>query len=545
MITRIAILSLLILLAGGIETAAGQPIGDLTNRFVEARVRSVETAGKTRTFTFSIQDVSGSFNGFVLSGRATGDYRRGFVRFLENGRWTEWRPLRYLEGQTGPVFFAGYRDETYREGVPFELRFDTGPNDTIEIVQIGVFDNREDDDARIQQGEAGIEWPAGGGAVIPPKLIPRSEWGASPFAGNPVPLAQPSYNRMTFHHAACCAARTYEEGLAQVKAIQDFHQNVRGWSDIGYHFLFDQAGRLYQGRPFLDNRTDLSRPPVLAMGAHVGGANTGNIGVSLLGCYHPPEGPSCVDVASPALLDSVVTLYAYLSEQYRVDAANLLGHRDQSATACPRDNNYPLLPCLRDRIRELILTGNAPIAVAQLDASPGDAGVVRLSWTFLDVFDVAAYRIDRVHDGDTLTVFTSSDLQTASTLDASLPTGGGYEYHLLAVSSTGREQRLSTANVSVDQPAGFVLAAAFPNPTHGPTTLRYYMEHEGIVHLQVFDANGRLVQTLVDAFQEGDRWHLTRFDVGELAGGVYFYRLRVEGFSDIAFDRTGTLLVVR
>ena len=539
------IFSVLFLSLPVISTATAQRLGDLTDRFATVEPLATETAGKTRSTSFTIQNIDGSFNGFVLKGNATGNYRQGFTRFFEDGRWSGWKPLRYMEADLGPTFLSGYRDENFRENVIVELRFDTELIDSIEITEFGVFDNRNDDDALATISKPAVELPLAQGAVIPPNLIPRSEWGARPFAGNPVPLAQPSYTRMTFHHTAGLSPSTYQEGITRVKAIQDFHQDVRGWSDIGYHFLFDAQGRLYQGRPFLDNRTNLDRPPVLAQGAHVGGANTGNIGVSLMGCFHPPEGNNCIDVASPALIDSVVTLYAYLSEQYRVDAADLFGHRDQGATACPGDNNYALLPDVRTRIRALIASGNEPIAAASLHADADEEGVVRLAWSFSSINDVARYRIDRSTRGDTITVFQTSDLTAIQTVDATPPTSGNYEYHLFATSSTGREQRLSTAIVDVNSREGFVLTENFPNPVTSSTTIRYYLEHDGIVHLLIYDASGRLIETLVSEFQDGDQWYASEFNTFDLASGTYFFRLRVEGFSDVAYDKTRTMQILR
>ena len=159
-------------------------------------------------------------------------------------------------------------------------------------------------------------------------LIPRAAWGAESFRGTPIPLNRPDYVNITFHHTAGFGALTLEEGLQQVKNIQDFHQNGRGWSDIGYQFVMDRSGRLYQGRPFLNNGVPFEEGPPLAQGAHVGGHNTGNIGVSVLGCYHPPEGSSCRDQMTPAALDSLLTMFAYLVERYGAPPENIMGHRD-------------------------------------------------------------------------------------------------------------------------------------------------------------------------------------------------------------------------
>ena len=439
-----------------LPTEAVAQVDDLVMAKVEVEFIKTTTAGKTISYAFAVPQLLHDYNGIILSGSATGNYKQGFVRFLDDATWTEWQPLKYLSTSTENFVLAGFRSNNYRSGNAFELRFDLPGGTTVDITEIGVFDNRLDDDQlNANKSNQPVQIQRSTATISPPTLIARGTWGADDFIGNPIPLANPGYNRMTFHHAACCSASTYDEGIAQVKAIQDFHQEVRGWSDIGYHFIFDQSGRLYQGRPFLDNLTNLDQAPVLSQGAHVGGANTGNIGVSVLGCYHPPEGGSCVDVMSTALRDSLVTLYAYLSERYGVTTDNLFGHRDQSATSCPGDNNYALLPALRIEIDELILSGGQK------------------------------------------------------------------------------------------RPESFFLAESFPNPFHASTTIRYYLDHEGIIRLKVYDATGRLVSTLVDTYQEADRWYTAVFDAGNLSNGTYFCRIQVEGFSDVVFDQTQPLVLVR
>ena len=335
-------------------------IDDLIQHRSEASFIESTGAGKAKSHRIGIAKSENSFNGLILAGSTSDDFSNGFVRFEDNGTWSPWYPLQYLETSTQDLFLAGYRSEVYRSDANVELLFED--TESVQIFDVGVFDNRLDEDRLPADGQKrSTSLKQQTNALAGPDLIPRSEWGADPFTGGePIPLARPSYDRMTFHHAACCSASTYAQGLAQVKAIQNFHQDVRGWSDIGYHFVFDQSGRLYQGRPFLDNSTNLSQPPLLAQGAHVGGNNRGNIGVALLGCYHPPEGSTCLDEMSPALRDSVVAFYAYLSDEYGVSTENLLGHRDQTATSCPGDHNYAQLPALRLDINDFVRNGGLP-----------------------------------------------------------------------------------------------------------------------------------------------------------------------------------------
>lgn len=109
------------------------------------------------------------------------------------------------------------------------------------------------------------------------------------------------------------------------QAIQRLHMRQRGWADIGYHFLVDGLGELYEGR-----RLNIR-------GAHTGGFNTGSVGVCLLGNFDVVE-------AAAAPLATLRALAGYLREAYTV--THMAGHRDfqPGATSCPGDSLWPLLP---------------------------------------------------------------------------------------------------------------------------------------------------------------------------------------------------------
>ncbi len=440
--------------------ANAQSLADFNVVPVQLGAPRTEAAGKTAHIHYAPDAVSHPYNGILVSGQTSIPEPKGWVRF-DSDPDGAWKPLTFLKSSRTAPFIAGYRGEIFRDGEEFTLRFERAEGEELVILEAGVFDNRQDDDraAGEKRGADAVAPPSHPASMVPPPaLINRAEWNADPFIrGTPVPLAQPRYSRMTFHHAACCSAYSYEEGLRQVKAIQDFHQDVRGWSDIGYHFVLDQEGRLYQGRPFLDQSPTLDAAPVLAQGAHVGGFNVGNIGVAVLGCYHPPEGNGCTDRLSDAARDSLVAVYAYLSENYGVNTSALLGHRDQGSTACPGDHNYAMLPQLRE--------------------------------------DIDFFR-----------------------LSARLPS---------------------------DRPTSYLLEQAFPNPVTQSATIRYFVNLEGFVRIELFNAAGERLNTLVDSFQEGEQWYTVDFPSAGIASGTYFYRMTVDGFSGTVYDETRTLQIVR
>lgn len=177
-----------------------------------------------------------------------------------------------------------------------------------------------------------------------PPLISRSAWQAAPFKGSVQSLGVP--DRVVVHHAAGYRAATLAEGKQQVKAIQKSHQ--KKWSDIGYHFLIDAAGNLYQGRPFFQG-TALQDTPRLAMGAHVLAQNSRKVGVCLLGCFHP-QLSGCNDVPTAAALATLQQTLRFLTQAYGVPIASIKTHRDFLATDCPGDTLYAQVQDIKDQL---------------------------------------------------------------------------------------------------------------------------------------------------------------------------------------------------
>lgn len=353
-------LVLTLLAATFTSSALGQSFSDLGASSALLTETSTAVFGKRAVVTTEGDALGEEYTGVLLRGYSEDAGVTGEVRFYDEGAWTAWEPLRFTFSATDPSFVAGFRDEGAVRSGRFEVRFDVERGPEFAIAGAGVFDNRQDVDAQpAAQDFTPHDLPLlSGASTIPtPTLIRRSEWGAKPFRGTPSPLARPNYLYLTFHHAAGYSASGPTQGKEQMQRIQDLHQETRGWSDVGYQFLVDKGGNLYQGRPFLDESQNLSDVPRLAMGAHVGGANTGNIGLSILGCYHPPEGLACEDEITPQALDAVVGMFAWLAQQYGLDGSDIRGHRDFSDTACPGDNNYALLGEIAARVDEALRDG--------------------------------------------------------------------------------------------------------------------------------------------------------------------------------------------
>ena len=107
---------------------------------------------------------------------------------------------------------------------------------------------------------------------------------------------------------------------AVMRQIQAYHIDNNGWCDIGYHFIVSADGTVFQGR------SDEKRT-----GSHVGGQNTGNIGVALLGDFRSVA-------PSEAQLNGAAEIVGWVGRTYAValNRTNVKGHREWApGTSCP------------------------------------------------------------------------------------------------------------------------------------------------------------------------------------------------------------------
>ncbi len=151
-------------------------------------------------------------------------------------------------------------------------------------------------------------------ALLLPGIRTREEWGAAKIRADHVPMTP--ITSITVHHSAMPAPSSYGT-VGQLKQIQDIHTQDKGWADVGYHFLIDPTGRVWEGRR------------LMYQGAHAGGAaNIGNVGVCLLGNFENHNAPQ-------AQLEGLSSLVEALRGQFDIAKSEVRTHREWKATACP------------------------------------------------------------------------------------------------------------------------------------------------------------------------------------------------------------------
>lgn len=242
---------------------------------------------------------------------------------------------------------------------------------------------------RIQQGDrATMLSPT---AYPKPPVATRTSWGCPDGAASP--RWTPQYTSVTHlivHHTV--NANTSSDWPAIVRSIWNQHTFTNGWGDIGYNYLVDPNGNIYEGRAGGDN----------VIGAHFSCVNSGTMGVAMIGTF------TSVTPTAPAMTN-LKGILAWKADQRGIDPTglamhggtqtqlnNISGHRDANSkpnscnvTECPGNSLYPLLPTIRNDVKALLTTGqpnltsyqpsgwSAPIIVSTVTGTNTDSSVLR------------------------------------------------------------------------------------------------------------------------------------------------------------------------
>ncbi|MFI1212314.1 peptidoglycan recognition family protein [Streptomyces sp. NPDC020802] len=210
--------------------------------------------------------------------------------------------------------------------------------------------------------------PAVAAAAAAYTLLSRGNWGADEslrYAADGTEIWPPEYypvQTLTVHHTA--DGSTNPDPAAVVRAIYRNDTVGKGYGDIGYNFLIDSNGRVYEGRwSGTDGTAAHNAAGRLVTGAHVQGYNSGNVGIALLGTL-------TVTPPSTAARTALIQLLADLAQRHTLDPTGKVlyrnpvsgasrtspvigGHRHWAATDCP-GTVYADMPAIREEVAALI-----------------------------------------------------------------------------------------------------------------------------------------------------------------------------------------------
>jgi len=185
-------------------------------------------------------------------------------------------------------------------------------------------------------------------AVVPaaaaqPAVVTRAQWGARNQVCAP-DVASRLEGAVVHHTAGSNSYTTQAQAMQQIRNDQAYHIDARGWCDIGYNFIVDKWGTIYEGRA-----NSLTQAVI---GVHATNANTGTVGVSMLGNYDTVP-------TTPAMIESVGRIIGWRLAAYGVNPLGagtypsglylprVIGHRDVAQTACPGRYGYAQLGTIR------------------------------------------------------------------------------------------------------------------------------------------------------------------------------------------------------
>ena len=202
--------------------------------------------------------------------------------------------------------------------------------------------------------------PTAGSRPAPP-IIPREAWGA----GQCEPRTAPAYGEVQLgvvHHTVNANTYAREDSAAMVLSICRYHRNENGWRDLGYNFLVDRFGQIFEGRA-----GGIGQPVI---GAQAQGYNGVSTGVANLGTFTgAPQTAAGVSATAELLawklslhgvpVEGSVTVTSGGGPTNRhaagtpVALQRIAGHRDADKTTCPGDALFAQLPAIRAQAAQL------------------------------------------------------------------------------------------------------------------------------------------------------------------------------------------------
>lgn len=230
--------------------------------------------------------------------------------------------------------------------------------------------------------------PESDGMAYPkPPVVTRTQWGCPVGQSTNCSSNYTTVTHLIVHHSA--GENSASDWAAVVRSIYTYHTQSNGWCDVGYNYLIDPNGVIYEGRGGGDN----------VVGAHFCGYNGNCIGVCMLGTYNSVAPPNNA-------IASLSKILAWKADQRGIDPLgtslhgssglvinHISGHRQGCSTDCPGTAMFNLLPTVRLAVKSLLQ--NIPPKVESqfpLNAATGFHAYKSIKLTFSSPMDTAGVR---------------------------------------------------------------------------------------------------------------------------------------------------------
>ncbi|PUB28872.1 N-acetylmuramoyl-L-alanine amidase [Promicromonospora sp. AC04] len=256
--------------------------------------------------------------------------------------------------------------------------------------------------------EAPADAPPGalaGVDVVTPTIASCNTWGAEAARGT-IDTVSTNPNKILIHHTASANVTDYSQaaGYQIARDIQQWHF-ANGWVDTGQHLTVSRGGYVMEGRHGSLSR--LQNGSGMVVGAHAPGQNSQAIGIENQGTYTSATPPA-------QLWSRLVELCAYICDQYGIAPTQIYGHRDYTATACPGDVLYSMLPQLRSEVAAALAGTSWSVIVDNTSAGFSAGG----SWL------TSSFSAERY--GANYHYATPAEVSDLATYSATIPSNGSY-----------------------------------------------------------------------------------------------------------------------
>lgn len=326
--------------------------------------------GRTEVLTTERRTPAYSLLGVTWADSGAGERVVVHVRTRTGGVWSPWRELHASHAGGDGVAGGEDVDRAGAGGRGGTEPFWAGPSDGIQI-RVGVLEGVSPKDLRaelVDPGESildrmpplpGLPKRTDGRAVkghaIEPAIVARKDWGADESLRDAKFKYTNTVRAAFVHHTADGNDFPCSDSAKVLRSIYRYHVKTNGWADVGYNFLVDKCGTIFEGRA---GGTD---KPVL--GAHTLGFNTDSMGVAAMGTYTTAQPPVPMLISVSRLLawklglddrdaKGKVTLTSSDSgSRYPKGTTHsfdvISGHRDAFNTECPGQALYDELGAIR------------------------------------------------------------------------------------------------------------------------------------------------------------------------------------------------------
>lgn len=326
----------------------------------------------TKTITLDDSEVT------IIGAKWTGEDPELEMRYRDGSGWSAWSSLP-ADAEDGPDAdsaeakqIPAEAKEGQSEAVPVldstsvEVRSAAGDGDTDDLsITTVATDVTKADAAAAKKGSALARQDAStqiSHHELKANIVTRKEWGADEKLVRCKTDKTSSAKGVFVHHSAGSNSYTKSQAPGIIRGYLAYHTKERGWCDLGYNFLVDKYGTMYEGRA---GSIDLA-----VTGAHASGFNSYTFGISVMGSY----GSSA---PSTAAQNSVKRLVVWKANQYafnptgkmtltsggggtskypkgkKVSLNVVSGHRDTSYTECPGTAFYGKLGSIRSGAKSM------------------------------------------------------------------------------------------------------------------------------------------------------------------------------------------------